>query len=36
MQTRETLETTIYRVSGYGDFALANRVSYEFGFQGPS
>ncbi|KAM0323503.1 hypothetical protein ACHAQA_008783 [Verticillium albo-atrum] len=36
MQTRETLDTGIYRISGYGDFALANRVAYEFGFEGPS
>lgn len=36
MQTRETLDYGIYRVSGYSDFALANRVSYEFGFVGPS
>lgn len=36
MQTKETLDFGIYRISGYCDFALANRVSYEFGFEGPS
>ncbi|KAF7552999.1 hypothetical protein G7Z17_g3945 [Cylindrodendrum hubeiense] len=36
MQTKDTLDFGIYRISGYCDFALANRVSYEFGFEGPS
>ena len=36
MQTRETQEGGVYRVSGTGDFAIANRVSFEFGFRGPS
>jgi hypothetical protein len=36
MRTKETLNFGIYRVSGYGHFAVANRVSYEFGFKEPS
>lgn len=36
MQSRDTLEGGVYQVSGSGDFAIANRVSFEFGFRGPS
>ncbi|KAF2195930.1 hypothetical protein K469DRAFT_545317 [Zopfia rhizophila CBS 207.26] len=36
MQAKETQQTGMYRITGYGDFVVANRVSYEFGFTGPS
>ena len=36
MQSKENQHKGIYRINGYGDYVVANRVSYEFGFQGPS
>ena len=36
LQSRDALNTGVYRILGYSDFAIANRVSYEFGFTGPS
>ena len=36
MQSKENQETGIYRITGTGDFVLANRIAYEFGLQGPS
>ncbi|KAL9076681.1 MAG: hypothetical protein Q9157_003571 [Trypethelium eluteriae] len=36
MMARDTHNTGIYRLTGYGDFFVANRISYEFGFEGPS
>lgn len=35
MQSRDTLESTSSRITGYGDYLLANRVSYEYDFKGP-
>lgn len=35
LQSKDTQTSGSYRVSGYGDFALSNRVSYQFDFQGP-
>lgn len=32
---KDTQSTGLYRISGAGDFVLANRVSYEFDFKGP-
>ena len=32
---RDTQESAPYRLMGYSDFAIANRVSYEFDFRGP-
>ncbi|KAI9657994.1 MAG: Type I Iterative PKS [Bathelium mastoideum] len=36
MQAKETQHSGMYRITGYGDFVVANRISYEFGFKGPS
>ncbi|PVH95312.1 putative polyketide synthase [Periconia macrospinosa] len=36
MFARETQHNAPYRVSGYGDWALSNRVSYEMDLKGPS
>ncbi|RFU77059.1 polyketide synthase [Trichoderma arundinaceum] len=33
---RDTQDYHPYRITGYGDYMGANRVSYEFDFQGPS
>ena len=35
MFAKETQQYGMYRVSGYGDFMLSNRVSYEMDLQGP-
>ncbi|KAL8747870.1 MAG: hypothetical protein Q9190_000318 [Brigantiaea leucoxantha] len=35
MFARETQNWGRYRITGYGDFALSNRVSYEMDLQGP-
>ena len=35
MSTRETQSWGGYRYTGYGDFALSNRISYEMDLQGP-
>jgi acyl transferase domain-containing protein len=35
MQGRDTLESTKNRVTGYGDYLLANRISYEYDLRGP-
>lgn len=36
MGAKETQQTSMYRIMARGDFVVANRVSYEFGLQGPS
>ncbi|KAF1990145.1 hypothetical protein K402DRAFT_371161 [Aulographum hederae CBS 113979] len=36
MFAKEPQQHGLYRVSGYGDFMLSNRVSYEMDLQGPS
>ena len=36
MQAKETQHSGMYRITGYGDFVVANRISYEFGLKGPS
>ncbi|KAL4789956.1 putative polyketide synthase [Aspergillus venezuelensis] len=36
MLAQDTQNYGIYRLSGYGDFALSNRVSYEMDLRGPS
>lgn len=33
---RDTQDHHPYRITGYGDYMSANRISYEFDFQGPS
>jgi acyl transferase domain-containing protein len=35
IQSRDTLESTRNRVTGYGDYLLSNRISYEYDFRGP-
>ncbi|TVY80960.1 Highly reducing polyketide synthase FUM1 [Lachnellula suecica] len=35
-QLRDTHEMGSYRITGHGDYVLANRISYEFDFKGPS
>ena len=35
IQTRDTMESTSSRITGYGDYLLANKVSYEYDFKGP-
>lgn len=36
MQAQENQDLGMYRVTGFGEFAMANRVSYELGLTGPS
>ncbi|KAL8818356.1 MAG: hypothetical protein Q9223_002991 [Gallowayella weberi] len=36
MDGKETQNSHMYRLTGYGDYITANRVSYEFDFKGPS
>ncbi|OTA89815.1 hypothetical protein M434DRAFT_398366 [Hypoxylon sp. CO27-5] len=36
LNAKETKHSGGYRATGYGDFALSNRVSYEFDLHGPS
>ncbi|TGO20105.1 hypothetical protein BTUL_0001g01140 [Botrytis tulipae] len=36
MLAQDTQNFGIYRLSGYGDFSLSNRISYEMNLQGPS
>ncbi|KAJ0124602.1 polyketide synthase [Diaporthe amygdali] len=36
MQNRDSQQSGIYRLDGYGDFMLSNRISYEFDLRGPS
>ncbi|PWY87347.1 hypothetical protein BO94DRAFT_585895 [Aspergillus sclerotioniger CBS 115572] len=36
MSDKESQQYGVYRLAGLGDFALANRVSYEMDLQGPS
>ena len=35
MESRDTQTPHMYRLTGYGDYITANRVSYEFDFKGP-
>ncbi|KKK20861.1 hypothetical protein AOCH_003972, partial [Aspergillus ochraceoroseus] len=35
LQSRDPLNSGLYRIPGYGDFAISNRVSYELGLTGP-
>lgn len=35
LNAKETQHRGGYRVTGYGDFALANRISYEYDLKGP-
>ncbi|KAL8677376.1 MAG: hypothetical protein Q9186_006195 [Xanthomendoza sp. 1 TL-2023] len=35
MDAKETQSSHMYRLTGYGDYITANRVSYEFDFRGP-
>ena len=36
MQTKDPQDWSVYELTGMDDFALANRVSYEFDLKGPS
>ncbi|KAL9609603.1 MAG: hypothetical protein Q9167_005646 [Letrouitia subvulpina] len=36
MDSKDTQNSHMYRLTGYGDYITANRVSYEFNFKGPS
>ncbi|KKY39789.1 putative polyketide synthase [Diaporthe ampelina] len=36
MQNRDPQQSGIYRLDGYGDFMLSNRISYEMDLRGPS
>ncbi|KAI1374100.1 hypothetical protein F4677DRAFT_427124 [Hypoxylon crocopeplum] len=36
IQAQDDQDLGMYRIAGYGDFAVANRISYELGFKGPS
>ena len=36
LELKDDTNTNMYRMAGYSDFAISNRVSYEFGFKGPS
>ena len=35
MDNKDIQNSRMYRLTGYGDYTLANRVSYEFDFNGP-
>lgn len=35
MQNRDSQQSGIYRLDGYGDFMLSNRISYEMDLRGP-
>ncbi|KAL8848056.1 MAG: hypothetical protein Q9221_006916 [Calogaya cf. arnoldii] len=35
MEAKDTQNSHMYRLTGYGDYITANRVSYEFDFRGP-
>lgn len=35
MDSKDTQNSHMYRLTGYGDYITANRVSYEFNFKGP-
>ena len=35
LDSKDSQNAGLYRITGYGDFVLANRVSYEFDFKGP-
>ncbi|TVY85232.1 Highly reducing polyketide synthase FUM1 [Lachnellula suecica] len=36
MELKDDQNSNMYRMAGYSDFVLSNRVSYEFDFRGPS
>ncbi|THV54035.1 hypothetical protein BGAL_0036g00340 [Botrytis galanthina] len=36
MHAQDTQDSGLYRITGVGDFLLANRISYEYDFKGPS
>ncbi|KAK8011011.1 hypothetical protein PG990_009976 [Apiospora arundinis] len=36
LHSKDTQDAGLYRITGYGDFLLANRVSYEYDLKGPS
>ncbi|KAF2138887.1 uncharacterized protein K452DRAFT_276732 [Aplosporella prunicola CBS 121167] len=36
LHAKDTQDFGVYRITGAGDFVLANRVSYEYDFKGPS
>ncbi|PIA96147.1 Nonribosomal peptide synthetase 14 [Cercospora beticola] len=36
LHSKDPLDSGIYRITGYLDFALSNRLSYEFDLRGPS
>ncbi|KAI9820043.1 MAG: Type I Iterative PKS [Pycnora praestabilis] len=36
LHAKDTQDFGMYRITGYGDFLLGNRVSYEYDFTGPS
>lgn len=35
LHAKDTQDSGMYRITGYGDFLLGNRVSYEYDFKGP-
>lgn len=35
LASKDTQNQGLYRITGYGDFAIANRVSYEYNLKGP-
>ncbi len=35
IHSKDTQDFGMYRITGYGDFLLGNRVSYEYDFKGP-
>lgn len=35
MDSKDITNSHMYRLTGYGDYVIANRVSYEFDFKGP-
>ena len=35
IHAKDSQDAGMYRITGYGDFVLGNRISYEYGFTGP-